>query len=773
MYKFFSLLILSCMLVPVMAQQYKANWAQIKKFENIVKEFRNDVSVYPRFINETDVFWYRLRTSEGVNYYLVDPSKKLHTELFNMKSMLAQMAELTRKAYTSTVLEYVNMKFSKDGKSFTFSHDGTNFNYDLRTRKLSKIEKKDENKDEYIAPSGHMISPDSSYYIYAYKHNLYCYGNKAKGMDTTIVQLTTDGERAYSYSKYPSENPEEESYPAGRWLKHTNTFLVEMSDERKTDKMYIVDMLNQPRPKLVDYQYSCPGDEHIGQYFFKLIDVKTQDVKEIWAEKWKDQYVDFAYDNTGHGSEFFFYRTRRSWDEKDLCAYNVKTGDIRVVYNEVDKPYFDYVIAQTHFLNDADEILFRSERTGLGHFYLYDGKTGKMKRAVTEGDFLTGQVIKVDTARREVYLYAYGREEGVDPYYYMAYRVSLDKPGMELLTPGNANHKVFVSPSSKYIIDTYSRVDMPFKAVVRNRNGKEIMKLKDPDLKPLLAQGWRFPERFTVKAADGITDLYGVMWKPMDFDSTRKYPIISEVYPGPQFEYVPTSFELESSKATRLAQLGFIVIQVGHRGGTPLRGKAYHRYGYGKLRDYPLADDQAAIKELARRYPFIDVTKAGMFGHSGGGFMSAAAICSSNFYKAAVATAGNHDNRIYNTGWIEMNNGVREKIVKNEKNPADSIRFEALPIHTNIDIAKNCRGHLLLVTGMMDDNVHPAHTFRMARALMDAGINFDMLALPESTHGLVGSEDDYFLFKMRNHFAKYLLGDFSGEEFMNFQRSGY
>ncbi|MEG0796761.1 MAG: DPP IV N-terminal domain-containing protein [Odoribacter sp.] len=752
---------------PSQAQKYKANWEQVRKFDQMIKDFRNDHSISPRFINDTDRFWYRLRTSDGLRYYLVDPDQKSHTEMFNMEDMLAQMAELTHKAYLSTDLSYISIKFAKDGKSFSFSNGGHNFIYRLDTRRLAEEIKKEKKADDNIS-SGHTISPDSSYFIYAYQHNLYCYGNKHKGMDTTVVQLTTDGERFYSYSKYPEEAPNEESYPSGRWLKNSRIFLVEMEDFRKVKDMYIINMLKEPRPKLVHYRYSFPGDTAIAQYSFKLIDIKSKESKEVWGEKWKDQYVEFAYDNSRNGSELFFYRTKRTWDEKELCAYDLNTGNIRTLYNEVDKPFFDYLIAQTHFLNNGREIIFRSERTGFGHFYLYDGKTGKQKRAVTQGNFLTGQMIKIDTAKREIYFYGYAREKGIDPYYYIAYRAHLDKPGIELLTPENANHSIDISPSSKYIVDRYSRVDMPFRTVVRNRSGKVIMELKQPDLTPLFNAGWQLPERFCVKAADGVTDLYGVMWKPMDFDSTRKYPVISEVYPGPQYEYVPTSFCMESSKGTRLAQLGFIVVQIGHRGGTPLRGKVYHRYAYGKLRDYPLDDDKAAISELARRYSFIDGKKVGIFGHSGGGFMSAAALCQSNFYTAGVATAGNHDNRIYNTGWIEMNNGVKEKVVKNEKNPADSIRFEALPIHTNVDIAKNCRGHLLLVTGMMDDNVHPAHSFRMARALMNAGINFDMLALPESTHGLTGSEDDYFLFKMRSHFAKYLLGDFSGDNMMKF-----
>lgn len=769
MYRILGLLLLwGGFLLPSQAQQQKADFEQVKKFGAIVHDFRNDLSVLPYFINDTDKFWYRLRTGEGIKYYLVDPEKKFQTELFDMKDMLRQLAVITHKAYTSGSLGFVNLDFAKDGKSFAFSFEGDDYEYDLITRKLS--EKILQEKKRRSFPSGHLLSPDSCYLIYAKDHNLYCYGNRNKGMDTTVIQLTTDGELHNSYAKYPEAASGTEDLPKGRWLKNSRVFLAEIDDSRALENMYVLDMLHEPRPELVSYRYSCPGDTIISKYGFKLVDVNTRKIQEVWGEKWKNQYVEYVYDNTNAGSEFFFFRTKRTWEEKELCAYDLNTGKLRVVLNEVDKPFFDFLIAQTHFINDGREFLFRSERTGLGHFYLYDGASGQLKRAVTAGDFLVGQLIKMDTLCREIYFYAYGREKEVDPYYYMAYRAHLDKPGMQLLTPENANHKVYISPSSKYIIDTYSRVDMPAKAVVRNRSGKVVVKLEEPDVKGLFESGWRAPERFCVKAADGVTDLYGVMWKPMDFDSTRTYPVISEVYPGPHFEYVPTSFCLEYGKATRLAQLGFIVIQVGHRGGTPLRGKAYHRYGYGKLRDYPLADDKAVITALARKYSFIDVNKVGIFGHSGGGFMAAAALCTyPEFYSAAVSLAGNHDNRIYNTGWIEMNNGVREVVRKNPVDPADSIRFQPLTIQTNLELAKRCRGHLLLVTGMMDKNVHPAHAFRMADALMKAGKNFDMLILPKSSHGLVGAEEEFYLFKMRNHFAKYLLDDFSGERFTDFK----
>ena len=247
------------------------------------------------------------------------------------------------------------------------------------------------------------------------------------------------------------------------------------------------------------------------------------------------------------------------------------------------------------------------------------------------------------------------------------------------------------------------------------------------------ASGWKKPERFVVKAADNITDLHGVMWKPADFDSTKVYPIISVVYPGPYFGQVPTSFTLEDRCCIRLAQLGFIVIAVSHRGDTPMRGKAYHRFGYGNMRDYPLADDKYAIEQLARRYSFINGKKVGIYGHSGGGFMAAAAICTyPDFYKAAVSCSGNHDNNIYNRGWGECYNGVKEveKVVKDSLGNETKEYGYKFNVKPNTEIAKNLKGHLMLVTGDMDKNVNPAHTYRMAQALIEAGKDFDMLVIP-------------------------------------------
>lgn len=763
MKKFFVLMLCLMAVISVTAQAQKANYALALKFENEIEKFGEDLSPNPHFINDTDQFWYRLRTLDGVAYFIVNPATKSKKELFNVPELLGKISVLTREAYNAAKFSPNTIEFNKKMTEITFNHDGKDYSYHLSTKEVKQMQKEKDAKE--FPPSHYRFSPDSLYIVFAKENNLYIMGNKEKGMDTTEVQVTTNGTKHRSYAKFPDEDGDLLA-ARGIWFKNSKKFLIPMEDDTKCGEMHLVDMISEPRPKLKSYQYSCPGDENIGVYTFEVLDVETKKVTEIPSAKWKDQYVEYAFD-TKDGDKLYFYRTRRTWDEKELCLYNFKTGELKVIFNEVDKPFFDYVIAQTHFLNDGKEILFRSERTGYGHFYLYDGESGKLKKQITSGNYVTGQIHKIDTLKRDIYFYGFGREKGIDPYYYVLYKTNLDKGGIELLTPENGTHTVEITKSAKFMVDTYSRVDMEPVTVIKNTNGKVIMTLDKPNLQHLYDKGWCKPERFKVKAADGVTDLYGVMWKPMDFDSTKVYPIISEVYPGPQFEYVPTSFTVKDSYATKLAQLGFIVIQVGHRGGTPLRGKYYHRASYKNMRDYALADDKAAITELARRYPFINVKKVGIYGHSGGGFMSTAAVCTyPEFYTAAVSSAGNHDNRIYNTGWIEMNNGV-EEIVTTKKDSAgvskDSISFKVRPIQQNATLAKNYNGHLLLVHGLMDNNVHPAHTMRMAKALMKAGKNFDMILLPESTHGFRSEEETFFERKMWRYFAKYLLDDPSGD----------
>lgn len=759
--------ILFCVVTSVTAQKRRANYELAQKFEKMVEAFENDLTVAPQFINGTDRFWYRYRNSKDVKYWLVDPAKRTKVPLLDVNELLEQIGKITNKKHESSRFSPNTLDFDKSGQEFTFYFDGNNYRYSLITKKVEQLPK--VKTEENLRPYAHTYSPDSTLFMYAHKHNLYVYGNKEKGMDTTLIQLTTDGERFNSYAKSAAVSDKEHTEPKGRWLKNSKLFLVDVEDERGVAEMSVMDMLGEPRPVVKTYKYSVAGDSVITQCGFKLIDVEAKKVIPLDVHKWKDQSLTYLFSNS-NSDKFYFYRTKRTWDERELCVYDLLKHEVKVLIHEVDKPYFDYVIDQTRFINDGKEIILRSERTGKGHFYLYDGETGKLKHAITSGDYVTGQMHRLDTAKRIMYFYAFGKENDVDPYYYVLYSVHLDKGKVQLLTPGNANHKTIITPSGKYICDNYSRVDMEPRSVLRDRSGKEILFLESPDLDSIYHMGWRKPERFHVKAADDSTDLYGVMWKPMDFDSTKTYPIISEVYPGPQFEYVPTSFCLQESYASALAQLGFIVIQAGHRGGTPLRGKAYQRFGFANMRDYPLADDKAVITRLAEKYAFIDTARVGIFGHSGGGAMSVAALCTyPDFYTAAVSGAGNHDNRIYNTGWIELNNGVSE-VFRDSVKRDSVIGFKSNPIQTNMELASKCKGYLLLAHGVLDDNVNPSHTIRMAKALIDAGKNFELVLLPKSKHGFFGDEGKFFTRKMWRHFAKYLLEDCSGEYHSDFDK---
>jgi dipeptidyl-peptidase-4 len=777
--KWLCLVVLSLLCSTTVSAQQKANYSLAEKFrlleENPISKYSAEIR--PIFINDTDCFYYLFTTREGKKYYYVNPAKKEKRLLFDTAELLSKIAVYTRKAYAATD-PYLSFAFEKDNETLRIEFERAVYLYNIHTKKLLKEDEKKPHKpvrpaSGWVSVSGDAdpywkkYSSDSLFMVYAQRNNLYFVGNPKKGQDTIPVQLTTDGEEYYTFNREDEGKFNERCLANDtRWIPNTHCFYATREDNRKVGEQWVIDALATPYPKLDTYKAELAGDKNVTRYELLIGNVDTREVKKIAIDRWQDQYFDVLY-ATEDGKRLYVQRYNRPWNKTDICEVDVVTGKVRTVIDEENKPYLDYQMRSVSFLNDGKEILFRSERSGWGHYYLYDTATGKLKNQVTDGTWVAGPIEKIDTIGRKMYFYGYGREHGVDPYYYMLYEASLDKPNeLRLLTSENATHEVRVSPTNRYFVDSYSTVsDVPVN-VVRNRKGKVIMTLDQADMQPVYDLGWTKPERFKVKAADGMTDLYGVMWKPVDFDSTKVYPIVSSVYPGPQYEYVPTRFTLNHDYCTRLAQLGFIVVSVGHRGGTPMRGKAYHSYGYGNQRDYPLADDKYAIEQLAARYPFIDVTRVGIYGHSGGGLMSAAAICTyPEFYKAAVASAGNYDNRVYNKGWVEIHFGVDEKA----KTTKDSLNVEHTTYEYKVrtrpvqELAKNYKNGLLLFTGAVDKTVNPAHTFRLAGALIKANKDFDMFVLPKSTHGFFGESELFFEHKMWRHFAKHLLGDNSAD----------
>ena len=743
--------------------QQKANYKLAERYKKheIVGVSGNSMAIYPEFINDSDRFWYSFSDSNGKRYYYVDPAKKLKRLLFDNDELVAQISKETRKAYNSKDLSLQSIEFDKKERSFTFEFDGAKYRYTVKTGKVEKI---DSLQPWSGRESWMKYSPDSLYILYCKNHNLYVMGNKDKGQDSTEVQLTFDAEKNFTFAK-EMDDSDGEVETVAEWFKDSKKIYAVREDARKVKDLYLVNSLSQPRPTLKTYKYDMPGDKEISQSELLVIDVETKKITKFNIDRWQDQYFEVLYVSKD-SERIYFERTNRAYNEKELCVINVLTGEVKVLIHEVDKPFMDFKMVSISFLNDGKDIVYRSERSGWGHYYLYDGE-GNLKNEITSGDWVAGPICEIDTVGRALYFYALGKDENIDPYYYTLCRASLDKPNsVEQLTFDNVTHAVDWSKTFNYFIDTYQRVDLEPHVVLRNRHGKKIMDLEKADISRIKEMGWKAPERFKVKAADGVTDLYGVVWKPFDFDSTKHYPIISSVYPGPFYEYVPTQFDFIHGRNTQLAQLGLIVIAVGHRGGSPMRGKYYHTYGFGNLRDYPLADDKYAIEQLADRYPYIDATRVGIFGHSGGGFMATAAICTyPDFYKAAVSAAGNHDNYIYNKWFTETHNGATEekKVVKDSVNGDRTEYTYKFRVNTNINLAKNYKKGLLLVTGDMDDNVHPAHTYRMIDALIKAGKNFDMLVLPGQDHGFSGAAELFFERKLWAHFAKYLLGDSSAD----------
>ena len=746
--------------------QQKANYQLAEKFRLLEQSPINKYSteIRPTFINDTDCFYYSFTTREGKKYYYVNPKKKEKRLLFDTDELLSKIAVYTKKAYSSAD-PHLSFTFMKDNETIRIDFDRGLYTYNIHTKELKQLDEKPTYKTG--DPYWMKYSPDSLYFLYASKDNLYFVGNPKKGQDTIPVQLTTDGMPDYTF------NREDEGKMEGRfgaesahWIPGSHRFYAVREDNRKVRDLWVINSLSKPSPELITYKAELAGDKNVTQYELLLGDIDKREVKKVDINRWPDQYIDVLYASKD-GKRLYFQRYNRTWNQSDICEVDVETGKVRVVIHEENKPYLDYQMRNVSFLNDGKEILFRSERNGWGHYYLYDTATGNLKNQLTDGTWVAGPVAQIDTVGRKMYFYGYGREKGIDPYYYILYEAHLDRPNaLRLLTPENASHEVSISSSCRYLVDSYSTVSQEPVNVVRNRNGKVIMTLEKPDLQPVYEMGWKAPERFKVKAADGVTDLYGVMWKPADFDSTKVYPIISNVYPGPFFEYVPTRFTINDVYNTRLAQLGFIVITVGHRGGTPMRGKAYHTYGYNNMRDYPLADDKYAIEQLAARYPFIDATKVGIYGHSGGGFMSAAAICTyPDFYSAAVSSAGNHDNRIYNKGFVEIHYGVDEKVTTTK----DSLGVESktydysVRVRPNQELAKNYKHGLLLFTGAIDQTVNPANTLRLVDALIKADKDFDMFVLPKCTHGFFGESESFFEHKMWRHFARLLLHDNSAD----------
>lgn len=768
--------------------------------ERFTKEKLNTMlfstSVDPHWFQKGNNFWYEYKTSNGEAWYVVDPVAKTKRSLFDLDDIAAQITEIVKDPFTAQQLPIQKLEAGEDGRTFTFQitssqdakKDSTDkdkgpkkeiffFSYDYPTRKLTWLQDK---KKETEYPDWASFSPDGKTVVYAKDLNLYRMSRedyeklKKDDKDSTVtdIQLTTFGVKDFGFGQ-PYSLLNTDTLCNGKrkavwgivWSPDSRYFAVTATDERAVKDLWVINSMASPRPTLETYKYQMPGEKEAPVEHLFLFDMNDNSHKEIRTSAFKDQTLRLARKPwrqkdrdrkevasvwLGDNNRFFVTRSSRDLHRIDICSYTIGQDSICPIIEERMNTYQEVRPLAT--IGDGKELIQWSERDGWAHLYLYDGE-GNLKNRITRGPWHVDQIVKVDEAKRVVYFLANGKDKDENPYYEHLYRVGLDGGGLQQVTPGDYFHTVSMDDNAAFVVNNYSRVNTIPRTDLMDSNGRKLMTLEESDFSGLLAAGYQFPEPFKVKAADGVTDLYGVMYKPFNFDSTALYPIIDYVYPGPQVEATVYPFSRMSVRTDRLAQAGFVVITVGNRGGHPSRSKWYHNFGYGNLRDYGLADQKAAIEQLANRYPFIDINRVGIHGHSGGGFMSTAAILQyPDFFKAAVSCAGNHDNRIYNRWWSETHHGVKE--VVSEKGDTTFV----YNIKTNEEIAGRLKGHLMLVHGDIDNNVHPGNTLRVADALIRAGKRFDMLLLPQQRHGF-GDMDEYFYWRMVDYFSRNLLGE--------------
>ena len=753
-------------------------------------------SVRPVWFRNGDKFLYAWKTSDGTQYYIADPKAGKTEPVFDMDKLAMQITEIMRDPFDAKHLPISNISIDPENDGFLkFDIKSTkektdttgkatgekltyHFRYEIAGKKLTYDTA--DKKEKY--PDWANVSPDGLTGVYMKNSNLFYMDtlNLRKAAedpkDSTLVEhrITSDGYKDFCYgiNNY-SGNTETDTtkrvFPSELvWSPDSRHIAVMRWDMAPLKDFWVINSLTQPRPTLETYKYQMPGEPgpkgHL--YVFSTSDWTSRQVK-INAFKDQDLIIqpdvrttddqfDEFYGSRWLGDDNGFYLTRMSRDLKrmDICYVGVDSDSTRTVISERMNTYVES--RQTRLLDGGRKLIHWSERNGWANLYLYNAD-GTLIRNLTEGAYHVDDVLAVNEKEGYVLFRACGKEKGENPYQMHVYRVSLQGGEPKMLDIPDMNIDAIASDDGKYFIANYSRVDYKPASALFDATGKKVCDLGEADFSLLFAAGYKFPERFKVKAADGITDLYGAIYKPFDFDSTKVYPICDYVYPGPQVEANNISWSRGFTRTDRLAQLGFIVITVGNRGGHPDRSKWYHNYGYGNLRDYGLEDQKYAIQQLGARYSWIDLNRVGIHGHSGGGFMSTAAMLKyPDFFKAAVSCAGNHDNSIYNRWWSEQHHGITEKV------EAGDTTF-VYSIETNPEIASNLKGHLMLVHGDIDNNVHPANTIRVVNALIRANKRFDMLILPGQRHGF-GDMNEYFFWRMADYYCEWLMGSSKRDE---------
>jgi dipeptidyl aminopeptidase/acylaminoacyl peptidase len=715
-----------------------------------------------------DRFYYRSVTPEGASWVMVDPARRTRAPLFPAAAVAQALTRAGAGAVDARNFPARRAELSPDGSRVTLAVGARRWTCEVSGASCAAAPADPAARPTGAAAAGAgpaVVSPDGRRAAFIRDWNLWV-RDVATGRETA---LTTDGVPDFGYAT-DNAGWTHSDRAILLWSPDSKKIATQQQDERRVGDMHLIET-RVGRPRLVSWKYPLPGDSVVAMIHRVVIDVDAGRVVRLATPPDYHRAMlgdDLSMDDLSwspDGARLAYVSTSRDHKRATVRVADAVTGAVRTVFEETSPTQFESV-AGWRVLWKTNEILWSSERDDWAHLYAYDLATGRQLRQVTTGAGPVQGIAHLDEARRTVIVEAQGRTPGEDPYFRHYYRVGLDGRGWRALTPERADHAVQVSPSGRYFVDTYSTPEVPPVAVLRDAEGRVVMPLERADASRLLAAGWKPPIPIVTKAHDGATDLYGLMFRPTNFDPTKKYPIINNPYPGPQSGSVGTrSFAAARGDRQALAELGFVVVTVDAM-GTPGRSKRFHDSYYGAMgRDNTIADQVAAMRALAARYPWVDAGRAGVYGHSGGGFLAADAMFRApEFFKVGVAESGNHDQRNYEDDWGERYQGLLARPAGASAGasagapaggPAgapDSYAAEA-----NQDVAKNLRGRLLLAHGSMDDNVPPSNTELVVDALIKANKDFDLLVIPNAAHGY-GAATAYMTRRRWDYFVRHLLG---------------
>ncbi|WP_443913811.1 DPP IV N-terminal domain-containing protein [Phocaeicola plebeius] len=690
--------------------------------------------VVPHWVDQTSAFWYVRQTEKGKEYVKVDVASKKRTALFDQQKMASALTEKAGREINAYNLPLQNCRLNISLDTLRFQLDGKFWAYSIKNNRLldegaipSRGKERHWMEVDDEKEGSPVTSPDGKWTAFIKNDNVYV-REVATGKEK---QLSQDGTLSNYYSSYIQWSPDSKSVVSCRI--------------RPVEKRYVYYVESSPadqaQPKLHKQEYAKPGDElrfkvpcifevESGRRLIPSTELFSHQY-ELSGPMWNadSKAITFEYNERGHK----VYR---------VLEMSAVDGSVRTLIEEKEEKYVNYPRIYRNYLSDGKRIIWSSERDNYNHLYLYDRATGKPLNQITKGEWYVRGVQHVDEANEVIYFSANGMKKGEDPYLIHYYKINFDGSNLVELTPEEGMHQCWYSSDYKYLLDVYSKVDQAPIAVLRDaKNGKIRMQLDKADISALLANGWKAPEVFSAKGRDGKTDMWGVIYRPSNFDPSKKYPVIEYIYSGPGDQYVPKTFSSYNWWMTSLAELGFIVVQVDGM-TTSFRSKEFEEVCYKNLKDAGLPDHIAWIKAAAQKYPYMDIDRVGIFGCSAGGQESTGAVLfHPEFYKAAYSACGCHDNRMDKIWWNELWMGY----------PVD----ESYSACSNVDNAHLLSRPLMLVVGELDDNVDPASTMQVANALIKANKDFELVVIPGAHHTM---GEDFGEHKRYDFFVRHLMG---------------